>query len=145
MRWFAQLRVVAPALALMALTWSACDTTAEGACEVPGTSQKCVCANGRGSRQVCSASLEWGACYCDPQACGDGDIDGTEQCDDGNNDDGDGCSSQCENETSTMSAGGNGPTTSSQVSSSTGIANGGAGGTGGAAGGAGGTAGMGGN
>lgn len=32
---------------------------------------------------------------CEPQICGDGSVDGTEQCDDGNTLDGDGCSSIC--------------------------------------------------
>jgi cysteine-rich repeat protein len=33
---------------------------------------------------------------CDPAACGDGALGFSEQCDDGNRDDGDGCSSRCE-------------------------------------------------
>lgn len=35
---------------------------------------------------------------CDPQTCGNGAVEGTEQCDDGNTQNGDGCSSTCQNE-----------------------------------------------
>lgn len=130
------LKTVMVALVVALLLWAGCEQEPAAECETPGTSQKCTCANGVGSRQVCSAFQTWGECYCDPQACGDGDTDTGEQCDDNNNDPGDGCSPDCQIE-GTNSAGGNiGGASSTQASSSTGMGGSaqGGGGMGGAAG-----------
>lgn len=50
-------------------------------------------AGGNGDRNYCSTSCV--NYFVAGEYCGDGTINGPEQCDDGNTDDGDGCSSQC--------------------------------------------------
>jgi cysteine-rich repeat protein len=138
------LRAVVAALALALFIWGGCLQDAAPECETPGTSQKCTCANGVGSRQVCTAFQTWGECYCDPQACGDGDMDTGEQCDDNNNDPGDGCSPDCQVEGTTSGGGnGSGASSSTQASASTGM--GGSAQGGGVMGGAAGMGGAGGN
>jgi cysteine-rich repeat protein len=143
------LQIGVPIASLLLLMWSACDTGAAIECDVPGESIACTCTNGRVSRQVCTAHQTWGSCYCDPQACGDGDLDDGEQCDDNNNDPGDGCNQDCEIETASNNVGGNGPisSTGAGASSSTGMGGmpQGGGGNGGNPGGAGGMGGQGGN
>jgi cysteine-rich repeat protein len=104
------LKVLAPATALMLFTAGACDDElGAGECANPGDSQKCTCSDGRASTQTCDASGVWGACYCYVPGCGNGELDSEEECDDGNNESGDGCSDMCISEGSGNNGPGPGP------------------------------------
>jgi len=61
--------------------------------------QVCETENGYAGTKTCNSCL-WGECETE-EFCGDGTLNGNEECDDGNNIDGDGCSSICINEQST--------------------------------------------
>lgn len=116
-------------------------------CESPGVNRDCACADGRGSLQTCNAFGIWGPCYCDTPVCGDGDLDQGEECDDGNGNDGDGCTAECVSEGGMGGFGPNGPGPGPGGSNAGGAAgNAGAGGNGGmaGAGGVGGSGGVGG-
>ncbi len=95
-----------------------------------------------GGTEQCDMGGE--AMYCDDDctmaSCGDGTLNVTsgEQCDDGNNDDGDGCSSFCVEETPGVGGGGGAGGTGAGAGSGTGAAPAGGGGVGGAGGGGGG-------
>jgi cysteine-rich repeat protein len=76
----------------------------QGGCEEPNGDWTCSSqTSGDGNSCACSGSQA--ACIfqdisnCNPEPCGDGTLDAGEQCDDGNNIDGDGCSSTCRTET----------------------------------------------
>ncbi|MDD4878324.1 MAG: MopE-related protein [Candidatus Nanoarchaeia archaeon] len=60
-----------------------------------GNSQNCTTSKGYAGTQSCkSGCLAWKSCV-SSEKCGDGIINGPEQCDDGNKKSGDGCSSAC--------------------------------------------------
>ncbi len=62
-------------------------------CEGTGT-RSCAASPGSTSTQACQSNCAYGACTA-PAICGDGIVQGTEKCDDGNTVSGDGCSSTC--------------------------------------------------
>lgn len=102
-RW---IEILVPLATLTFFIMGGCDEElGEGACADPGASQKCTCSDGRSSVQTCDASGVFGACYCYVPGCGNGERDSEEECDDGNNVSGDGCSDMCLSE----GAGNNGP------------------------------------
>jgi cysteine-rich repeat protein len=124
---------------------SCSETEEENACPEPGGSEACTCADGRKSVRTCNAYAIWGECYCYRPGCGNGSVDDAEECDDGNTNDGDGCSAMCLTEIGPGGGGGfggNPVTTSTGPATSTSSGMGGMGG--GGTGGTGGTAGMGG-
>lgn len=59
-----------------------------------GTTLPCQCQTGIDGEATCDGSGVWGPCIC-AGACGDGAVDPGEECDDGNNENGDGCSADC--------------------------------------------------
>jgi cysteine-rich repeat protein len=141
---------LAVALFGLALTPSCGDT--DKACATPGEHQKCNCPGGNSSLQTCNAFNDWSPCYCDRQACGDNNQGSDEECDDGNNEPGDGCSPICTLEMGNTvgpgggGVGGFGGSTTTMVGGAGGIGGaGGAGGIGGAGGATGGAGGTGGN
>jgi cysteine-rich repeat protein len=75
----------------------------------PGQSAACVCTSGQSGAQVCQPNGSFGPCTCEGQdggpppdagnpKCGNNVVEMGEQCDDGNNVDGDGCSSMCQSD-----------------------------------------------
>jgi cysteine-rich repeat protein len=133
--------VLAVLAGILVIAMMSCSNdAAENACSEPGGSEKCTCADNRQSVRTCNAYGLWGACYCYRPGCGNGSLDDDEECDDGNTNDGDGCSAMCVTEQGPGGGqggfGGNGPTTTTSTS------NAGGGGAGGAPGGMGGTGGI---
>lgn len=91
-------------------------TNSGGAGCTPGKSEACVCTNGNMGAQVCQPNGSFGPCSCGggeggggaggaggagggTSLCGNDKMDPGEQCDDGNNLNGDGCNSLCMTET----------------------------------------------
>jgi len=85
-------------------TADAPDGMGEPTCD-PGPGMVCVCWDGRLGRQRCLSAYELGPCVCvgddepmggsEMAVCGDGVVEGDEECDDGNAQLGDGCSDAC--------------------------------------------------
>ena len=70
----------------------------------PCTEVGCSC---DASADICDDGLTCSVGVCVASVCGDGDVNGTEQCDDGNAEDGDGCDNDCSYTEIRIAAGGN--------------------------------------
>lgn len=68
----------------------------EETCMNPGTAtSQCVAGTPEPDDTACGTDLACRSGACVPVGCGDGVVSGTEECDDGNNVDGDGCDADC--------------------------------------------------
>ncbi|MCH9680148.1 MAG: DUF4215 domain-containing protein [Deltaproteobacteria bacterium] len=74
-------------------------STGDPFCE-PGETRQCPCDEGPPGTEVCNDQGDaWGECACQEPGCGNGVVEGDEQCDDGNADDSDACPSTCQSAT----------------------------------------------
>jgi len=81
--------------------WTPCDCDCDD-----GDTQPCITTDGYNGEEVCS-DCSWGECQSE-EFCGDGMVNGPEECDDGNNTNSDGCSATCTTEQPTEPVCGNG-------------------------------------